>query len=239
MEQQTTPNRSSSNPVDMMDDLDFRPVTDGLGFHHGNKGQEAVRVAQQTVLERNPAPRPFPREEHPYTAMQKAARAGAPAADFVQDGLSLFYAEKREPAWAPEIEMPSTLVAADRAIRLVAFLLDAAILGACCAFTMAAVGMLTGLEPEAALMAGEADVVGAYAVLFCGYFLLYFTVLEKFQGKSLGKEMLGLRVDAPGGFSLMRAFARSAITFLGLFSLGATAWADLQGAATGTRVVKA
>lgn len=238
MDMQPTPSSKPTLPEDFFEDFDFRPVTEGLGFHHAKKHEEAIQIARAQVAEKSSASRSTPRSEHPFTNLQTSTMT-APTQSYVQSDLSLFY--KQNVAVIPEdVQEPELSKAAPRAIRAVAFTMDMMVLLAMTWMTLGAVEYFTELPLLVSLINGQSDVLLSASVLFAGNFVIYFTILEKFQGASLGKEVLGLRVVDVNHqpISLIRAANRSIATLLGFMSLGFTAWMDLTGKTTDTQVVR-
>jgi uncharacterized RDD family membrane protein YckC len=236
--QPQSPTARPELPADFFEDFDFRPVTEGLGFHHAKKTDEAVQIARAHVMERASAPRSIPRVNHPFTQLQNSVPT-APAQDYVQSDLSLFYArpaaiDLSEEETAPVHTIPS------RAVRAVAFVIDLVVVAFMGQATFFAVEVLTGVSLVELAMAGSPEAWASGLVMLLGYFALYFTLLEKFQGATIGKEVLGLRVTTLDGspVSLMRVAGRTVVTVVGFLSLGCTAWVDLSGKLTGTRVVR-
>src|SRR3546814_8731991 len=75
-------NQSSSSDVkkintieDLFDDIDFKPLTDGLGFHGSQKADEAFKNARQQVINRASPARQMQPSEHPFTTHQKGMSA--------------------------------------------------------------------------------------------------------------------------------------------------------------------
>lgn len=227
---------------DVFDDFQFKPLTSGLGFQTANKAEEAIHIARQQVIQRATPVRSIPVSEHPFTAHQRTASASAPATDYVQSDLSLFYGKNTEsmagPVELPEMKRPEI---ATPGLRAIAFMVDMLLVAGITWVTFAFVSYLTEIDFAASLMEGHTDMMIVVGVMFSGYFILYFTILEKFQGSSLGKEALGLKVITEDGYgpSLLRALGRTIVTLVGTLSLGLTAWVDLAGKMTSTRVVRA
>lgn len=239
----TPQRRPAPSTEEMMDEFSFKPLTEGLGFHHGNKkAEEAVQIARQQVAERSIPVRQMGRNEHPFTSHQRGAGTTAPTTEYVQNDLALFYAPKAEIGTLPELEerLPVAAREADLSVRGIAYLLDLVFIAGMTWVTFALIGFLTEIDFAASLWEGHGEMWAVVGVLFSGYFMLYFTVLEKFQGGSIGKETLDLRVVTTegNGPSLLRAAARTLITLVGTLSLGFTAWVDLAGKLTNTKVIR-
>ena len=239
-------NQSSSSDVkkintieDLFDDIDFKPLTDGLGFHGSQKADEAFKNARQQVINRATPARQMQPSEHPFTTHQKGMTAKAPASEYVQNDLALFYGTEKVEQELEHVE-EKRMETASHGIRLVAFVVDFLIVAAMTWITFASISYLTGIDFAASLIEGHVDMMIVVGVMYLGYFILYFTILEKFQGGSIGKETLGLKVKTQSGKapSLLRCFSRTIITLLGFMSLGLTSLVDLPGKITKTRVIK-
>lgn len=240
LEQNSNLDVKKINSLDeLFDDIDFKPVTDGLGFHGNQKAEEAFKNARQQVISRATPVRTQHTLEHPFTTHQRAINAKAPASDYVQSDLALFYGNE-VPEDKAELIIEKPITTASNGIRLVAFVVDFIIVAAMTWLTFACITFLTDVDFAASLLEGHLDMMIVIGVMYLGYFILYFTILEKFQGGSIGKETLGLKVKTLSGKgpSLLRCFSRTVITLIGLFSLGLTTLVDLPGRITGTRVIK-
>lgn len=239
--QPTSTPRSEKPGPELFDDIDFKLLSDGLGFHHGNKAEEVVKTATRTMVERSTTmAKVLPRPTHPFEQHRLETRAEptAPATEFVQNDLALFYNTQKTPA----VELPQSpkreAVVAGKPLRLAAFVVDLAILAAACAVTIQAVSLMTGLQFWDELFAFDSLTASTLGVLFASYFLLYFTILEKFQGRSIGKDLFGITLTAERNLPMTTIFLRAFLTLLGFLSLGLTTSVDLPGKVTGTRVVK-
>ena len=240
MDMQTSvPNSRQLPPQDeLFDDFDFKPLSPGLGFHHGNKASEAVKEATRVVNERASVNRPAPRPSHPFEQHRLTQPTSEGPRDFIQNDLALFYQSHT----APEVDLLSPLAAprasAPVVLRLVAFLLDLILIAGMTAATLGAVSFLTDLPVSSALAQLDATMWTTALVLFSGYFLLYFTLLESAQGKSLGKDLLGLELQANEGLSMAVVCLRTLATLLGFISLGLTNAVELPAKLTATRIVR-
>lgn len=242
MDMQTNSPSPRPAPVadELFDDFDFKPLSKGLGFHHANKSEEAVREATRVMVERSAPARPTApaRPQHPFEQHRLAQTTVEAPRDFVQNDLALFYAAKAE----PQIQIEEAFVPvqiASKSQRLAAFTADMLVVGGLTAGTLQTVALLTGLDVWNELLVLEPTMITSIVLLFSGYFLLYFTLLEKFQGKSLGKDLMGLTLETTHRPQMTTLFMRSLITLVGFLSLGLTNAVDLPGMITSTRVIRA
>ncbi len=242
MDMQTNSPSPRQAPVadELFDDFDFKPLSKGLGFHHANKSEEAVKEATRVMVERSAPARPSApaRSQHPFEQHRLAQATVEAPRDFVQNDLALFYAAKAE----PQIQMEEAYVpvlAASKPLRLAAFSVDMLVVGGLTVGTLQSVSWLTGLDIWSEMWVLEPTMLTAMVLVFSGYFLLYFTLLEKFQGKSLGKDLMGLTLATDQRPQMTLLFVRSLITLLGFLSLGLTNAVDLPGMITNTKVIRA
>lgn len=225
---------------ELFDDFDFKPLSKGLGFHHANKSEEAVKEATRVMVERSaPVRATAPaRSQHPFEQHRLAQGAGEAQRDYVQNDLALFYAAKTEPQIQTE-EAYMPVLPASKSLRLAAFSVDMIVVGGLAVGTLQSVSWLTGLNVWSEMWLLEPTMLTAMVLVFSGYFLLYFTLLEKFQGKSLGKDLMGLTLATEQRPQMTSLFMRSLITLLGFLSLGLTNAVDLPGLITNTKVTRA
>jgi uncharacterized RDD family membrane protein YckC len=241
MDMQTHSSSPRKAPVadDLFDDFDFKPLSKGLGFHHANKSEEAVKEATRVMVERAAPARPaaLARSQHPFEQHRLAQASVEAPRDFVQNDLALFYAAKAE----PQIQIEEAFVpvlAASKSLRLAAFSVDMIIVGGLTAGTLQSVSLMTGLDVWNEMWVLEPTMLTAIVLLFSGYFLLYFTLLEIFQGKSLGKDLMGITLATEHRPQMTLLFVRSLMTLLGFLSLGLTNAVELPGMITNTKVIR-
>ncbi|MFN9114191.1 MAG: RDD family protein [Bacteroidota bacterium] len=225
---------------DVFEDFDFKPLSEGLGFHHGNKRAEVVKEAHKVVVEKAAAtklPTLVKVSQHPFEQHLATRVVATEPKEFVQSDLSLFYA-KNDQQLVEEVAMEERVQLASIAIRLSAFAIDLVVVFSMTFLTLYLVEFVTGFEFLKFSFFTDSLLITTFVTLFSCYFILYFTLLEKFQGKSVGKELLGLSVSALRGHQMTSYFFRSFCTLAGFLSLGLTNFVDLPGKITHTRVVR-
>lgn len=236
---QTQSNHQKHQPtVDLFEDFDFKPLSEGLGFHHGNKATEAVKEATRVMVERSAHSTRQPvRQVHPFEQhkLETQSLSNAPK-EFIQNDLALFYNNKQTPVVEINTE-EAVEKSASKPLRLMAFIIDTALIAALSIITIEAVSLLTGLPFWLEFFALDSLTVSTLGVLFSAYFILYFTLLEKFQGRSLGKDLLGLSLSTKSSIPMTKIFFRTLLTLLGFLSLGLTNAVDVPNKITGTKVV--
>lgn len=225
---QNTPVKAPVSDFDL-DNFDFKPITSGLGFH------------QQTKTEVKPA---FVETAIPKPVVAPKKVAAAPATLY-QNDLSLFYDHQTTQAPKPvmEEEKPEkqiTYKTAGRLQRSFAYVLDLAVVGSLLTLTLTAMARAMDMDLIEAWMAFPHDITPLALTLFCGFYLIYFSVMEKASGSTIGKNLMDLKVvsqvEESLGFSTL--LLRSFISLLNFVSLGLFFWYDLQSKISQTRVVR-
>ncbi len=236
------PNLPSKNTPpqveDFFDDLDFKPLSSGLGFHHGNKQQDAVKEATRVVKERASHLKQTSSQKisHPFEQHVLSQQKVEETRDYVQNDLALFYASSKPVEILIE-EPVKTVVLASKAIRLSAFVLDLVLVSGLVYLTLGLVSYITNLDFWNSVLSLDPLALLSVGLVFSSYFLMYFTLLEKFQGNSIGKDLMGIKLDISSNSQMTNVFLRSFITLVGFLSLGLTSYVDLPGVITSTRVV--
>src|SRR5687768_16467855 len=75
--------------------------------------------------------------------------------------------------------------------------------------------------------------------LFCGFYLIYFSIFEKASQSTLGKNLFGIRVTGMNdkSLSLVSLIVRSTVSLLNFVSLGLFSYFDLQNKVTNSKVI--
>lgn len=222
-----------THPADFeMEDFDFKPITSGLGFSHQQKATTEVRPA---FVDR---PVPVKREApvaRPVTAPKKEMNV-------YQNDLSMFYGQTDQvrSEGATEVTPEKTLRTATKVDRIVAYVLDLSLIGSVLGLVLMFMARSTGMEITDAWELYPDEITPLVVTLFCGFYVLYFSISEK-SGATFGKSLLNIRVvDADGKTQNFTTLVlRSFLTLANFLSLGLFAYFDLQNKVTSSRVVKA
>lgn len=209
-----------------LDNFDFKPITSGLGFH------------QPKASEVKPA---FIETHIPKPVMPKKVQATGAV---YQNDLSLFYGHSQQVNVQPTEQVklstsPQTRVAG-RGERIAAYLLDLGVVAALLSLTLTAMARSMDMDLIEAWMTFPHDMTPLVLTLFCGFYLIYFSVFEKAASSTLGKSLFSLRVisssDEMPNFStlLMRSF----LSLINFVSLGLFSWYDLQNKISHTKVIR-
>ncbi len=214
-----------------LEDFDFKPITSGLGFNHAKTTTDL-----KPVFLDKPA---MPRETTVSRPHQQPVRKEM---NVYQNDLSMFYGQsdvmKAEPVKEEKAEKVYRL--ASKTDRIVAYVLDMSLIGSVLSVMLMMMSRATDMEIMAAWEQYPNEVTPLVMTLFCGFYLLYFSISEK-TGSTLGKSMMNLRIVDMDNRSqnFMTLMVRSLISLANFASLGLFSWFDLQNKATGSKVIKA
>lgn len=209
-----------------LDELDFKPITSGLGFHH----QKTTEVKPSF---HESAPRVVTRE---FRAPEKKLDS-----QVYQNDLSLFYG--KEPVMIPEVKVSQkevTLKVASKPERVMAYVVDVLFLGSILGLILTVMARTIDMDLMVAWSEYPHEITPLVVTLFCGFYLIYFSIFEKTASSTLGKNLLGLRVVTADQklLSFGALFLRSFVTLLNFASLGLFSYFDLQNKMTDSKIVK-
>lgn len=235
-------NNGKNAPVeidDLFDDLDFKPITSGLGFHHKNKDPKPAftdRVTPQAASQT-------------ATTMSQNAIAATMPGEVYQNDLSVFYnssastfpGQQVAAAVAPKVAEVKRLKAASTAQRFGAFLLDLVFISSLLSIVIVVMARIIHMDAITAWRNYPQEITPLVVSLFIGFYLMYFSIFDKFPGASLGKTLFNLKVvqkNDQKSLSFSQLLGRSFITLLGFLSLGLFFYFDLQSKVTNSEVVR-
>jgi len=211
---------------DLFDDLDFKPITSGLGFHHKAS---------------NPKPA-FTERVTPQAASQVPA-----AGEIYQNDLSAFYnnnstvKEEITPSVVTKKEVVRLKVAS-KGQRFGAFIADLLFIASLLSIVIVVMARIIHMDAVSAWKNYPQEITPLVVSLFVGFYLMYFSIFDKFPGASLGKTLFNIKVVEKGSqkaLSFSQLLMRSFITLIGFLSLGLFFYFDLQNKVTNSEVVKA
>lgn len=228
---------------DFLDELNFRPVNKGLGFHQERKAQN--NSYSQKIK------RPL---ATPIASLEK--RSDSFTRSHIDQTITLSNAEsqlvyKNNIKVIPEPQIPEVsgdssndkkkleIEEASYAARGVAYLLDLSILVVC--YFLFSILIMMNLELNFNRIVdglGPSDFIISNVVLFSLMYLFYFSVLD--INKTLGKNLLGIHLQKSSHdrVDLKASFLRALTTLLSLPLLGLPSMLDFQNKISETIVVK-
>lgn len=221
-------NNNKTSPVIDDIDFDFKPITSGLGFHH----QKTTEV-KPVITERTVAVAPIPQ---PVSAPKKEM-------NIYQNDLSLFYGQNKvEEEILPEIktEEQKYYPLASKGARVSAYLMDLFFVASILSLVLTVMARTIRMDLMEVWSQYPNEITPLVLTLFCGFYLIYFSVFEKTGQSTLGKSIWGLRVVGHDDktLSLMSLFARTSVSLLNFISLGLFSYFDLQNKIAHSKVIK-
>lgn len=222
-------------------DMPFKPLTKGLGFHHEPKDEQKLGTlkARSKDLEKS-------LNERAALLNKSSVREGFEEKDM--GDLAPFYGVKNEkPVRAPKaieekvkVAPSATKAKAGLVARFAAFALDLAVLLCALAVTFLSILLFSGISLLLVRESLSLEFAAVY-VLPVGllFYFFYFSFFDKTNFSTPGKKMMGLKVvsETSPRVSMAQSFARSAICLASVLSGGMASLLDFQGKLTETKVV--
>ena len=215
-----TAKKRPPNPVDLddidLDNLTFKPITQGLGFHPEKKEIPIIK-SQMSI------PRPSIR----------------PQASYVSSTLPNSIHLMSKPASSkPKVEI-KVFEEAQVGLRLMSFALDMLIILTGTGITLFVLGLSSGFSLEILMsILAPKEIILFTTGVFSIYFLFYFSILD--LSSTVGKSLMGLEMKKIDGKKpeIQNTFLRSFLTLLFLPLLGTPAIGEIQEKLSGTKIFK-
>lgn len=222
--------KKSNTAPPVIDDIEFefKPITSGLGFHH-QKATEIKPVFTERTITVNPLP--------------QAHQAPKKEMNVYQNDLSLFYGQSQAaPELTSEIKLPEEKYyrLANKSQRVFAYLSDLLLVASILGIVLTVMARTISMDLMEVWSQYPNEITPLVLTLFCGFYLIYFSVFEKTSQSTLGKSLFGLRVVTSNDKSLSLAalFVRSVVSLLNFVSLGLFSYFDLQNKVTDSKVIR-
>lgn len=222
-------------------DFDFKPITDGLGFHHSVKEKKDVELDLKSKSEM------LRTDLLKKTLKQESKIISRPVEkiDTTRVGeLAAFYGKEKE---SKKIEIkfnePIIIKSTDKFIvhRAVAFTLDLIIL-AVAVSTLALLALLLGDVPLSFARQSLSEIDFQVNLFFVCYFIysLYFSFFDTSRFSTLGKNIMGLQVVNSDSkrLTMAQSYLRANLVLLSSVTLGLLGVLDLQSKLTSSIVKK-
>lgn len=213
-------------------DFDFKPITSGLGFH-AQKTTEIKPAFQESMSSIQIS--------QPVITPAMSARKDA---QVYQNDLSIFYnrdAAINHPAPAVEAKPEKVYRLASKSQRVIAYFLDLGLIASVLGLVLTIMSRLIDVDLMEVWTAYPNEITPLVVTLFCGFYLIYFSIFEKTFTSTMGKSLLNLRVvnleNRTQNFSSL--LLRSFISLVNFISLGLFSYFDLQNKVTSSKVIKA
>lgn len=224
--------RKSSKPTIPLNDdfeLDFKPITSGLGFNHSKPTEIKPVIVDRTV-----AVSPFQNTIAPKKEM-----------NVYQNDLSLFYGQTTAPTIqdlqtnSQKIE-EKTYSLATKALRIYAYITDLLLVLSFVGIILTVMARTISMDLVEVWSLYPNEITPLVVTLFCGFYILYFSVFEKTSQSTLGKNIFGIRVLTLDNKmpTLSSLILRSLVGLLNFVTLGLFSYFDLQNKITSCKVVR-
>lgn len=222
--------------IDNLDNISFKPITEGLGFHNDIEEKKSeVKAIKKIEIE--------PKDNHAlsnyFSTEEKVVDRG---------DLTPFYQSKEnaikvsvEEVLEKEVTLESThheislnQYEVSKSVRLAAWVIDLTIVASLYFITFYSAISFVGQKVE---MMMTLDFLFDSMPVALFYYIFYFSFLDRTNFSTVGKNILGFKLDQKS-LSLKKTVARSIITLISLFTLGLGSLLLLQDKLTDTSVIK-
>ena len=233
MNLESTPSKKNQSPKNnddfVMDDFEFKPITSGLGFHHPKQAEpKAASYSDRSIPVTTPIIQSIPRKDN---------------SNIYQNDLSLFYGQQTPTEMeAPKAEIKDEVVYrnASKAQRSFAYVLDLTLVLSMLGIVLTIMARTIEMDLMEVWSAYPNEITPLVVILFCGFYLIYFSIFENSTQSTLGKNLLNLRVVSTKNeiqeFHLL--LLRSFISLTNFVSLGLFSYFDLQNKITNSKVIR-
>lgn len=208
-------------------DFDFKPITSGLGFHHPKQTEpKSVKMDRSVAKNQNPV-------QFQNTSSD---------ASYHQSDLSIFYSrnnlEPTDQAFK-EVEI-KTLKLATKLERSLAYTLDLLFVASALSIVVTIMARSINMDLIEVWDSYPNEITPLVVSLFCGFYLLYFSIFEKGGQSTIGKAMFSIKVVSVNEKSLTLSclLLRSIVSLLNFAGLGLFSYFDLQSKISSTKVVR-
>lgn len=257
MEQQNVTNTASDKNILFnidgldFDSMDFKPMTEGLGFHLEEKQTKIIKPSV-ALKQSNEISTPKQRQmvqgvtsnlgvSNVNNQREITAHKSELTAFYGQDvaGAAHTTLNTQKEKAIREATQEQTLLEAGKFQQLGAWLLDVAIVSGIVAMTAALLAAVSGIDIRVlARLLTTNDLVLFSGSLFTLFYMLYFTVLD--LASTPGKSVFGLHLIKTNNqdVRVTQTFFRAAITLISFVTIGLPSLIDFQGKLSDTKVVR-
>jgi len=220
--------KNNISTIDEDIEFNFKPITSGLGFHPQKNTEIKPIITERTVVVSPLQVTPNPKKEM----------------NVYQNDLSIFYNQVQLPAENSEIEINSSeekvFATASKTQRVVAYLIDLFLITSILGIVLTVMARTISMDLMEIWTNYPDEITPLFVTLFCGFYLIYFSIFEKANQSTLGKNIFGLRVTNMDNstLSLGTLLLRSLFSLLNFVSLGLFCYFDLQNKITNSKVIK-
>ncbi len=255
MEQQNSTSTTSDNNILFnaeeldFESMDFKPVTDGLGFHHDEKKPQIIKPSVALKKSHDSS---SPRQSSTVSGVTTDLGISNPSnqreINAHKSELSAFYGntDKTVNKALPQqkfsqlrTEKSMELLEATKSLQFGAWLVDLILVSLSVLMTTALLAAVSGIDFRVlAKLVTIQDITVFTSSLFVLFYMLYFTVLD--LASTPGKSLFGITLVKTNNkdVRVAQTFVRAAITLVSFLAIGLPSIIDFQGKLSDTKVVK-
>lgn len=219
--------KNNPTPIDDIE-FEFKPITSGLGFHHQKATEVKAQITERTVAV-SPISQPMQSPKKDNT--------------IYQSDLSLFYGQapaQTIPAVELKIEEEKYYRLASKPQRFFAYMTDLLLISSILGIVLTVMARTISMDLVDVWSQYPNEITPLVMTLFCGFYVIYFSIFEKASQSTLGKNLFGIRVTGLNdkSLSLVSLIIRSTVSLLNFVSLGLFSYFDLQNKVTNSKVIR-
>lgn len=228
---------------DILENLDFKPITEGLGFHHSLKEKKEIKTnlnMQAGAL-----------KKELETRVHQLQKEATPVETKINRGdLAPFYEETVKEETKPseilltrvqENKEEKKIEIASFVLRFGAWLIDVSLIVFSLAVMLVGIIYFSDFPIETlSVMMISSEVVSSFSFIGIAIYIFYFSVLDKTKYSTFGKNVVGLKVVGIDNkeISLIRSFVRTFIVVCSTPFLGIPILLDVPNIFTDTQVIR-
>lgn len=246
---------NDQNEIDIdniFDNLEIKPLTKGLGFHHSLQEEKKVEVslkAKSKSLQKD-----LELRAKKLNTNSQVTRKTAGSNSINMGELAPFYNTESENELAQEVKLSQEIkkpkskkkikvsTEASIGIRFIAWLLDTSVIAVMISFIPVSIVTFSSIDASVFnIFLKSADLIAGSVIFFTMIYHFYFSFFDKTEFGTLGKRVFSLKVVNEKGscISFGQSFTRCFITIFSIVTLGITSLLKFQDKITETKVVKA
>jgi hypothetical protein len=226
--EQTKNLKNNTPPIDDDIEFNFKPITSGLGFHTQKINDVKPIITERTVVV-------SPLQVTPNVKKEL---------NVYQNDLSIFYNQNQStlPNHETDLSINEEKVYknASKTQRVLAYFLDLFLLTSVLGIVLFVMARSIDMDLMEIWTTYPDEMTPLFVTLFCGFYLIYFSIFEKASQSTFGKNLFGLRVTSQDNSSLSLGILllRSTFSLLNFVSLGLFSYFDLQNRISGSKVIQ-
>lgn len=231
-------NNDLEKELEALEDFDFKPITEGLGFHHSIAEKSKIKTelkSQQKSLRKD--------LEKRSQLLKVSHNDQRPHVEHMGE-LAAFYEnptiDTSNIAPLIKTEERPDVVDVSMFTRFSAWIVDLLVISFMFATSIISIFALADMPYDLLnpVMISK-DIVTSFGTLFLMFYIFYFSFLDKTEYSTLGKRLFNIKlIGMTKRPSLFKTFNRTLLSLLSVFTLGLLTLLSLQDSLTDTKVVK-